>query len=71
MEILMFLGGVLALVGGIWFIVAAFMTGILWGLLVLLVPFASIIWLITHWEEGKAPFGLIVLGIVLHFIGGG
>jgi hypothetical protein len=46
---------------GIWMLVIAFRTGVLWGLAVLFVPFAVLVFAITHWDECKKPF-LLQLG---------
>jgi hypothetical protein len=55
-------GTVLMLIGGGWMIFEAFLSGILWGLAYLFIPFASLIWLITHWEEGSRPFLIYLAG---------
>ena len=61
----MWLGLVLLVIGGIWFIIAAFKEGILWGLGVLFVPFVSLVFLILGWPEAKRPFFLQLTGIGL------
>lgn len=61
----MWLGLVLLVIGGIWFILAAFREGILWGLGVLFVPFVSLIFLILGWPEAKRPFFLQLTGLGL------
>jgi hypothetical protein len=50
------LGIVVYLVGAIWLAVAAFRVRLMWGFLVLLVPFAFIAFLVHYWNEGKRPF---------------
>lgn len=67
--VLMGVGGLIAIVGSIWFLIEAFKSGILWGLGCLFVPFVSLIWLVTHWEDGAKPFGLSLLGSVI-MVGG-
>lgn len=71
--------GVLALLGGlVWTIINSFRSGIVWGLIVLFVPFGPLIWLVTHWEDGKFPFltylagvFVLVIGIVVTALGAG
>lgn len=59
----MWLGLVLLVIGGIWFIIAAFREGILWGLGVLFIPFVSLIFLVLGWPEAKRPFFLQLAGL--------
>lgn len=54
-------GGIIGLVGGIWFLVVAFKESIWWGLGCLFVPFVGLIFLILHWSEAGKPF-LVSLG---------
>ena len=72
MSILFILGGILMLVGWIWNIVVSFkMGGTLWGILnIFLQPVIGIISALmnkTQW----APVGVMILGMVLYFVGGG
>jgi len=72
MSILFILGGLLMFVGWIWNIVVSFkMGGTLWGVLnIFLQPIMGVISAFmqkTQW----APVGLMILGIILYFIGGG
>lgn len=72
MSILLILGGILMLVGWIWNIVVSFKTGgTLWGVLnIFLQPIVGIISAFmgkTQW----APVGVMILGMVLYFVGGG
>lgn len=63
--------GILAMtIGGIWFIVVAFMESLVWGLLVLFIPFAQVFFLFMHLGRAWKPFLLGVLGLGL-FLGGG
>jgi FtsH-binding integral membrane protein len=55
---------VLMLIGGIWFLVAAFSESILWGLACLFIPLVQLFFLIVHWNSAKKPFGLQLLGLV-------
>jgi len=66
---LYFLGLILCLVGGIWILINAFKTSILWGLGALFVPFVSLIFAIMHWDENKKPFLISLAGIVVVVVG--
>jgi hypothetical protein len=62
--------GVLAnLVCGIWILVLAFRKGIGWGLACMFIPFVSLYFVITNWDEAKTPFLASVGGVVLAFMG--
>jgi hypothetical protein len=61
----MLLGWLIAFAGGIWFLVVAFQDDAIQGILCLFVPFYSLIYLITHFEETKKPFLVQVVGGVL------
>ena len=65
------LGVILSLVGGLWIVVNAFRTSVLWGLGSLLVPFVSLIFAIMNFGENKIPLILSVIGTVLVFMGYG
>ncbi|MFB3896323.1 MAG: ankyrin repeat domain-containing protein [bacterium] len=60
--------GVLGLVAGLlWTLINSFRSGIIWGIIVLFVPGGPLVWLVTHWEDGKLPF-LTYLGGVFVFV---
>ena len=59
------LGWLIAFAGGIWFLVVAFQDDAIQGILCLFVPFYSLIYLITHFEEVKKPFLVQVVGTAL------
>ncbi|HEV8694779.1 MAG TPA: hypothetical protein VGQ93_11455 [Lysobacter sp.] len=65
------LGVILSLIGGLWIVVNAFRTSVLWGLGSLLVPFVSLIFAIMNFGENKIPLILSVIGAVLVFMGFG
>ncbi len=67
--ILFVVGLIVALVGGIWFLVVAFQESILWGLGCLLFSPVSLIFLIMHWDEAGKPFLVQLAGIVPMFAG--
>lgn len=54
--LLMGVGGILALVTGIWLLILAFREHVLWGLAYLFVPFAALVFVIMHFDEAGKPF---------------
>lgn len=58
-------------IGGIGTLVAAFTTGLWWGLGCLLLWPVSLLFLVVHWDMAKNPFFLQVVGLVTILIGGG
>jgi hypothetical protein len=52
------------------FLVAAFRVSLKWGLLVLLVPFAGLVFVFAHWTEAKRGFLISLAGGVLCPIAG-
>jgi hypothetical protein len=69
MTALFYLGGIIALVGGIWLLVVAFKQSVWWGLGSLIVPFVGLIFAIMNWQIAKTPFLVYVGGIILCVIG--
>ena len=67
--ILTAIGGVMAVVGGVWVIVLAFRKSVMWGLLCLFVSPVAIYFAIKNWDIAKRPFLIEIAGIVLLFIG--
>ncbi len=63
--LLMGLGVLVFTAGSIWLLVRAFHTSVGWGLAVLLLPIANLVYAITHWKTAKAPFLLFLLGAAL------
>ena len=57
-------------IGGLWFLITAFLESILWGLICLFTGVGNLIFLIIHWRSAKRPFLLQVLGVALVVIGG-
>lgn len=66
---LMLLGGLLGLVSSLWMLVAAFNESLVWGLCVLLVPFAALVFLIARWSAARNPFLLSLFAVGLMFGG--
>lgn len=64
-EILLYAGLGIFIIGGIGLLIAAFRTHILWGLGVLLVAPVAIIYLIVHWQDAKGPFKLQIFGLLI------
>ena len=63
--ILAALGGLLSTAGGIWLMVRAFHTSVGWGLAVLLLPIANLVYTVMHWKPARAPFLVSLLGVAL------
>jgi hypothetical protein len=59
--ILIVAGALVAAGASIWFLVRAFGVNVGWGFACLFLPFASLIFLIMHWDEAGKPF-LVSLG---------
>lgn len=59
--IIVLVGSLVAFVGGIMILIEAFKENIWWGLAYVFVPFASLVFLITHWDVSKRGV-LITLG---------
>jgi hypothetical protein len=63
--------GYLTMFGGsIWLLVIAFQDSVGQGLLCLFIPFYSLIYVITHWDETKTAFLVQLAGFGLVFLGG-
>jgi hypothetical protein len=62
-TILVLVGLVLVLLGGLTFLVATFRESVLWGIACLVLPLASLAFLILHWQKAKDPFFLQLYGI--------
>ncbi len=63
------LGTLICLVSGIWSIVVAFQRHIFWGLAVLFIPLANLVFLFVAWAEAKKPFLIGVVGMFIGLIG--
>jgi hypothetical protein len=68
-TVLALIGLVVAFIGGIWLIVAAFQESVVWGLLTLFISPAGLIFAIMHWERGGKPLMLQVGGLVVMILG--
>jgi len=67
--LLIAVGIILALVGGIQFLVAAFRTSVWWGLGVLFVPFVAFIFLIVRFEAAWPATKKCLLGTAISIAG--
>jgi hypothetical protein len=65
MNGIVMLGVAISLIGGIWLLVEAFKTSILWGLGCLLITPVSLVFIFVHWDRAKSPFILQLIGIAL------
>jgi hypothetical protein len=68
-AVTMLLGVVIFVIGGLFFLVAAFRESILWGLACLFIPIASIFFLIMHWPVAKKPFFIQLAGCAVTLVG--
>ncbi len=59
------IGCLINLAGSIWMICVAFSRSILWGLAILLIPFALLFFLFQAWSEAKKPFLCSLSGVIL------
>ena len=67
--ILFFVGAIVAFIGGIWFLIAAFQESVLWGLGCIFLGPVSLIFLILHWDAAGKPFLVQLAGVVPMFAG--
>lgn len=65
MQILVWIGIALIVIGGLGFFIAAFKESVLWGLGCIVFPIIQLVFLVMHWREAKTPFLLQVFGIVI------
>ncbi len=68
-TILVLLGGILTLIGAIWLLVEQFKESLLWGFGCLFIPILSLRFVVLHWDEGKKPFAIYLIGLVSLVIG--
>jgi hypothetical protein len=68
-TLIIFAGLALWLLGAFAFLVAAFRENILWGLAVLFLPVAALVFLVLHWPRAKNAFFLELWGIGTILVG--
>jgi hypothetical protein len=65
-------GALMVFVGAIWIAVIAFQNGdTVWGVVSIFCGIAALIYGVTHFDEAKAPLGVLVLGMILGAVGRG
>lgn len=67
MELLFWFGIFIFVLGGLGFLLAAFKTNVLWGLAVLLLPPAALLYLVLHWQDAKGAFKTQLIGVAILF----
>ena len=68
-ALIILLGLAIFVIGGLFFLVAAFRESIWWGLACLFLPIVSFFFLIVHWREARKPFFLQVVGFAVLVVG--
>jgi hypothetical protein len=68
-AVVVLLGLALILLGGVFFIIAAFRESVLWGLGVIFLPLVSLVFLIVAWPRAKNSFFLQLYGLAALMIG--
>lgn len=63
--LLMVVGGAVAALGGVWFLVVAFRRSVWWGLSNLFLPLANFAFLIAHPQLAWKPFVVNIVGALL------
>lgn len=69
MSVLLLVGYIAAVLGGLWLLVLIFQNSVVWGICSLVIPFVSLIFVFTNWDDAKKPFLMQVVGLVLIFLG--
>jgi len=67
--LLLVLSAIVSLVGSVMFSVAAFRVSVVWGLLVLFVPFAALFFVIKYWAQAKRGFLVGLAGSAIALVG--
>ena len=68
--LIMLLGFGVTLLGSLLLLVGAFSESVGWGLAVMFLPFAGIVFIFSRWERARAAVICWLMGIVLVFVGG-
>lgn len=64
-EALRILGVIVFAVGAIWLLVVAFKVEVPWGVACILIPCASLVFLMVHWDKAWKPFAVKVAGVLI------
>lgn len=67
MELVFWAGFLIFVLGGLGMLLAAFKTGVLWGLALIFLAPTAIVFLFLHWDSAKDPFKLQLLGLAVMF----
>jgi hypothetical protein len=67
--VLLVLSAIVSLIGSVLFAVAAFRVSVVWGLLVLFVPFAGLFFLVKYWAQAKRGFLVGLAGSAVALVG--
>jgi hypothetical protein len=65
---LLYIGLAIMVAANLWFVFLAFKHSIIWGLFVLLIPGAALIFLIKNWKESRWAWWLALFGGLLCLI---
>mgnify|MGYP000536510754 CR=1 FL=1 len=69
MEILVYLGLIVFVIGGLGTLIAAFKTSVWWGLGCILIAPVSLLFLIMNWGVAKNAFFLQLFGVGIMLVG--
>ncbi len=67
--VLLGLGGIGAFLCGLWLLFLQFQSSVIWGIVCVFLPLASLAWIVVYWDEGKQPF-LYGVAFALLLLGG-
>ena len=67
--IIVLLGVLLLAAGTIWFLVAAFSESITWGVVILVLNPASLVFAVMHWDRAKGPTYVYGIGWLVTLVG--
>jgi hypothetical protein len=62
-TVLVLVGLLCVLLGAVTFLVATFRESVIWGIACLVLPLASLAFLILHWQKAKDPFFIQLYGL--------
>lgn len=65
MEALSIIGLIIFIIGGLGLLIAAFKTHILWGIGIIIIAPAALVFVVINWGVAKNPFLLQLLGFVI------
>lgn len=68
-NIVQFVGIGIFILGGIFFLIEAFRTSLLWGFGCLFITPVTIFYLILHWNNAKKAFSIQVVGTIILLAG--